>query len=92
MNTNVIENAQTDNQWIRLLYMILFLFILKVMIVITFFSAIIQFIYKLINKKSEKSLLKLGSNLGEYLKQVIEFLLYKTETKPFPFSDWPDVE
>ncbi len=92
MNTNVIENAQTENQWIRLLYMILFLFILKVMIVITFFSAIIQFIYKLINKKSEKSLLKLGSNLGEYLKQVIEFLLYKTETKPFPFSDWPDVE
>jgi len=92
MNTNVIENAQTDNQWIRLLYMILFLFILKVMIVITFFSAIIQFVYRLINKKSEESLLKLGGNLGEYLRQVVEFLLYKTETKPFPFSDWPDVE
>jgi hypothetical protein len=50
---------------------------------------VIQFMMMLLAGKTNERLASFGSSLGCYLQQIVCFLTFATETKPFPFSDWP---
>ena len=33
---------------------------------------------------------RLGKNLSAYVYQIFQFQTFNSETRPFPFADWPD--
>jgi hypothetical protein len=41
---------------------------------------------------ANEPVLRFGRNLGAYIRQVLEFQTFNTELRPFPFSDWPDLD
>ncbi len=51
--------------------------------------AAFQFIYILLVGKSNKTIAPFGAEMSEYVHQIMQFLTYSSEEKPFPFKPWP---
>ena len=81
--------------WIRGFFMLLFsllLFALAHSPIRIVISAIVlfQFGTMLLVGKPNQRLLDFGYSLAIYAFQIITYLTYNTDKKPFPFSDWPN--
>ncbi len=53
------------------------------------FLAIVQSLYVLITGEPQQDLQRFGAALGQYLKDIVSYLSWNREQKPFPFEDWP---
>lgn len=89
MDPEIKENVKNANHWIRGLFILLFVLILGVAKVVTGAVVLFQFVYTLLTAQTNKHLLELGASLAAYINQVILYLTYNTENKPFPFDEWP---
>ncbi len=78
--------------WFRGLYIFLFFVISYVVILITFFVVIFQFISHLILNKPNEHLQHFGESLSLYACAIMQFITYNTEQMPFPFDSWPTPE
>lgn len=90
MADDVRENLAQGSTWIRILYMILFGFAFHVAIGILGAVAIIQALFKLFTGKVFARLMQFGQQLATYLYQIALFQSFRTDVRPFPFSDWPE--
>lgn len=79
----------SKDQWLRGLFMILFLVIGYVLYFIILFMSIVQFIMNIVSKKPNDQLLRLGQSMSTYAYDIVRFLCFNSEKKPFPFSPWP---
>ena len=52
---------------------------------------VIQFGFVLISSDRNKKLLEFGASLGKFIYQILQFVTFNTEEKPFPFADWPAI-
>jgi hypothetical protein len=49
-----------------------------------------QFLSSLFTGQPNDLLTRFGGNLARYLQQIIVYMTFATEEKPFPFMPWPD--
>ncbi len=75
---------------IRGAFMLLFFIAARIVAVIVCFVGLVQFLFTLITRKPNDNLKKLGKDLSIYAAEIIEFLSYSTDKKPWPFS--PDTK
>ncbi len=75
----------------RVLYIILFLIIERFISMVLFVIAITQLIYVWLTGEPNDTLLDFNHSLAEYMKQVVAYLGFNTDIKPWPKGDWPDV-
>lgn len=75
----------------RVLYMVLFGFVLSLLGTLVGVVAIVQLVLRIATGRPEAALARFGAGVGRYASQVVEFLTFASETLPFPFSDWPAV-
>ena len=80
----------SPEHWLRGLFMLLFVAIACVASYVMLVLVIIQFLFALISGSSEERLQAFGGQLSQYLYQILRFITYNDEQKPFPFSDWPN--
>ena len=79
--------ARRRNDWIRAVFMLLFLLVLYlVLTVIMPILALIQLVSSLVAGKVNGSLCEAGAHLADYAKDVIRFVSYRTDVKPWPFA------
>ena len=87
------ETPDTPNQdrsiWMRGLFMLLLVLACHISWTVACIVSVIQFAIMLLSGKPNDRLAAFGGSLGRYLQQTVCFLTFATETKPFPFSDWP---
>ncbi len=83
------ENVKSPIIWIRLLYMILFVAFYVVAEILLSAMVIFQFLHRLLLGSTNNNVLKFTDGLSQYFLQLIRYLAFNTEDKPFPFSDWP---
>lgn len=88
--TTVVPSNQ--QKWLRLIYMVIFMIAGSITISLASLIAFFQFLSILISNKPNENLLTLGKMLSLYIKQIIEYLTYTTEEKPYPFTAWPTEE
>ncbi len=88
---NEISDASGDkrNIWMRALFMLLMACVLHVSGTVLFVVAVIQFVIVLLNGEPNARLATFGRSLGNYLREIVNFLTFATEEIPFPFSEWP---
>jgi Domain of unknown function (DUF4389) len=84
------KSSHIQDKLINALYFILFYFIGYIVWLLTVAISIFQFFYDLILKGPNQHLLKFGNSLNRYLYDIVRFISFGTETKPFPFSPWPN--
>ena len=83
------ENVSNTTTWLRGLFMLLFGVAFKIAGILVLAVAVLQFLFKLFSGQANERLRAFGDNLGTYVAEIIRFLCYHTERKPFPFSEWP---
>lgn len=82
----------SQEKWMRLMFMVLFsiiFFIATWCMFIVGAIAVIQFVFALLVGKPNKQLLSFSDSFSQYVYQIVKFLTYVTEEKPFPFASWP---
>ena len=89
MNNEIKNNVKQTSTWQRGFFILLFLFCFNVAEFVLFTISVVQFLFFLITGKPNSRLTKFGKQLAIYVYQIVNFLVYKTEVKPFPFIDWP---
>lgn len=86
------SNLTNPDIWIRLLYMVVFVLFLAVARLVIAAIAFIQFLLVLLTDHDNRNLRNLGQSIAKWYLQALLFLTFNTEVKPFPFSDWPEVD
>jgi len=88
----VKQNLQDTNQWIRILYMVLFWVILYFSMMVVGALIFIQVLFALITGSDNKNLRNFSADLVKYINQMLSFLTYNEDRKPFPFAAWGELE
>ncbi len=78
--------------WFRLLFVLLFVLILGVAKVVLVIVIAIQFGFVLSTAERNQKLLEFSARLNQYIYQIIQFMTFNAEQKPFPFADWPPAQ
>lgn len=76
------------DKWFRGLYMIVFLISGWIALMLAIVIMAFQFLSSLITGKCNNNLLKFAKTLSNYISEVLLFLTYNTEEKPYPFGIW----
>ena len=73
----------------RLLYTIFFVVITKIVSLIICVVVIAQFLYSWIGNSLNEKLLSFSASLSEYAKQLIAYISFNSDEKPWPMGEWP---
>ena len=76
---------------LRALYTILFLIIIRLISMVLFVIAITQYIYSWLTGEPNEKILYFTEGLAEYSKQLVSYVGFNTDEKPWPVGEWPDV-
>lgn len=90
-NEQLKSNLTSSKHWVRLLFMLLFAAILQLASFVMWILVAAQFLFSLITGEDNKPLRRFGHSLSTYIYDVLKFLCYSSEEKPFPFADWPEI-
>ena len=85
-------NVLNVDTWIRVLYMILFVMLLVVARFVVLIITILQFLVVLFSGEDNRNLRTLGQGTAQWICQAVLFLTYNSEEKPYPFTDWPEIQ
>ena len=89
----VVDNLREPNSWVRLVFMIVFGVVLYVIIApVILIIVIAQALFTLFTGSPNTNLKDFSNVLSQYISQILKFLLYGVEDKPFPFTDFPRVK
>ena len=92
MSDDFSENLKQQSHWLRILFMIGFMVAIYVSGVILFVVVVVQALFMLFTGKDNENLRRLGANLTEYVNEILLFLTYNTERRPFPMAPFPLVD
>ncbi len=90
MSGNIKDNITRCGIWLRLVFMIVLSMAYGVAEAVAFAVVVFQFVASLFTGKPNDQLARFGRNLARYFQQIIAYLTFATEEKPFPFTPWPD--
>ncbi len=89
-NTDELKrNLKNSSIWKRLLFMILFTILYSAAEMVLVVVVLYQFLSLLITGNKNEKVLSFGAQISTYAYQVLNYLTFNTEGKPFPIGDWP---
>lgn len=89
MSDEVKQNLKNADVWMRLLFIVILYALYGVARVVLFFIVVFQFLATLFTGSTNERLLVFGKQLSEYIYQLVQYLTYTSDDKPYPFTDWP---
>lgn len=84
------ENLKRRSTWLRLLFMIVLLVIYAITRIVFAAVVVFQFFWVLFTAETNKRLTAVGQSLATYTYQIMRYLCFADDDRPFPFdSDFP---
>ena len=83
------KSEQNSETFSRIFYTVLFCFIGWITLWVFTFVVLIQFGFLLITGQVNKNLKGFNKEIGLFLFDMIKYLSFQSDVKPFPFRDWP---
>lgn len=87
---DIVDNLKQPSHWVRLPFMLAFgfvLYLIFVPVVLVVMAA--QILFALLTGESNRNLRGLGSVVQQYVSQIVDYITYNSDTRPYPFSDFP---
>jgi hypothetical protein len=85
------KNVKMRSTWLRLFFMIIFALLYGLSRLVTAAVIVIQFFHVLFTGDTNEQLRTFGHSLAVYSFEVIDYLTFNSETKPFPLeAEWPE--
>ncbi|MBU2097610.1 MAG: DUF4389 domain-containing protein [Gammaproteobacteria bacterium] len=89
MSDDMVSNLKKPSAWFRVLFMAGFVIALYVTGIILLVLMLAQVIFSLLTGEDNINLRRLGAGLSSYVNQILSYLTYNSEQKPFPFLPFP---
>ncbi len=89
MSDEIVENLKKTSAWLRVLFMAVFVIALYVAGVVLLVLMLAQIVFSLVTGADNTNLRRLGASLSDYVAQILAFLTYNSEERPFPFAQFP---
>ncbi len=86
---DIKENAKNVDVWTRGLFILIYAVIFYFLFFLIWLVVIFQFLMKLITTELNDQLLEFSDSLTQYVSQILLYITFKSEERPFPFSPWP---
>ena len=87
----LVKNLKSKSIWMRLLFMLVITFLYSISRIVVGAVVIVQFFWVLFSGEINERLKIFGKSLATYTNQIILYLTFNTEERPFPFDvDWPN--
>ena len=86
---SIKENAKNIDVWTRGLFILVYGVIFYFLYFLIWLMVIFQFIMKLVTNELNTQLLDFSDSLIKYVAQILLYMTFKSEERPFPFSPWP---
>lgn len=84
------DHVKSRSTWTRFLFMLVFIALYALSRLVVFAAVVLQFLCVLFTGRTNAKLTVLGHSLAIYTAEIIDFLTYNTDVKPFPFDkEWP---
>lgn len=83
------QHLRCTQTWLRAVFMLLFVVLLNLVAYVMIAVVILQFIWSLFTGEINQKLRDFAWTQARYCYQILLFLSYNTDDKPFPFADWP---
>ncbi len=91
MSEELQQRLQNKETWKRGLYMLFFITAYWISKFVIGAVMVFQFLAVLFFGKTNEQVLKHSQNLSTYVYQIVLFLSFNSEQRPFPFGEnWPD--
>lgn len=81
------EQVQDKDTWLRLFYIILFGLIFYVVFFVTCVVGVIQFVTRMLTGRPLASLQDFNTTLATYAHDLVAYITYASDMKPFPFKE-----
>lgn len=81
------RNILSPSQWVRILYMAFYAVACWVLTIIISVIIVAQVVISLITGRDNENLRTTGKKLSDYFHDLLDFLVYASEDKPWPFDD-----
>ncbi len=92
-SSEIEDNIKSKSTWVRLIFMIIFFVLYAISRPVVLAVIALQFLWMLFTADKNKQLAILGHSLALYTCEIIDYMTYNNEEKPFPFdNDWPSGE
>ena len=85
------KNILSPYQWVRILYMAFYAVACWVLLLVLPVIIVCQVIISLITGDDNSNLRDFGKALSDYFHQAMNYLVYATDEKPWPFSEGEDL-
>ena len=86
----LVENLKRPSLWKRVFFTLGFALLFNIILVpLVLLMVLVQVAFSLFAGEKNSNLADLSEKLVAYLVEVLGFLLFTTEHKPFPFKDFP---
>jgi len=77
---------------LRGLFIVIFGVIFYFLLIVIWLVVIFQFLTKLLTGSLNQQLMRFGASLTEYVQQVLSYVTFQSDLRPFPFSPYPGTE
>ena len=81
------ENIKSRSTWLRLLFMVVYYVLAMLTTAVLSAVVVLGFFWVLFTGDKNGQLQQAGQACGAYLYEIIRYLTFNTEDKPFPFGD-----
>jgi hypothetical protein len=84
------RHVSDKDTWMRFLFLVIFWAAFYIVATLTFAISLFQFLAKLFGGHNFPGLAEFGDNLASYQGQLVRFLTFSSDERPFPFAPFPD--
>ncbi len=89
MNNDIETVEESMGLGERFIYMLLFAISYSVAEIVLWVVVVFQFLTIAFMKERNEQLLNFGQQLATYIYQIVRFLSFNSEERPFPVGEWP---
>lgn len=82
----VEENLKSRDTWLRLVFMLVYGAILSITGIVATAIVVLGFLVVLFTGERNPQLVRAGSSVADYVREMLRYLSFNTEEKPFPFG------
>ena len=84
------ENLKSRATWTRLLFMVISGILVSLASFVGSFVVVFGFLWLLFTGEVNRSLQQVGQSLASYIYEIVRYLTFNTDDRPFPLGgEWP---
>ena len=84
------ENIKEPSIWVNFFLKIVYLVFLNFIVPFLGFITLLQLLFSIGSKKPNENLVTFSKKISSYIYQIINFITYSSDQRPWPFNSFPE--